>query len=200
IMLALGDGVPRVRNLAQSIRVYIDHQTDVVTRRTRYRLRKAEERAHILEGLLIALKNLDAVIKLIRQSQDADEARAQLMKRFKLTEIQANAILDMQLRRLAALERQKIEEEHKELTAKIKEYKAILADPGRVRTIVKDELTAIKEKFADKRRTEIKADEADINVEDLIADDEVVLTVTRSGYIKRVPANVYRVQGRGGKG
>jgi len=201
IMLALVDGVqPRVLNLAQALKVYVDHQTDVVTRRTRFRLRKAEERAHILEGLLIALRNLDAVIKLIRQSNDADEARQGLMKRFKLTEIQANAILDMQLRRLAALERKKIEDEHKELTAKIKEYKAILADPNKVRTIVKDELTEIKKKYADPRRTEIKADEADINVEDLIADDEVVLTVTRSGYIKRVPANVYRTQGRGGKG
>ena len=199
-MLALVDGVPRVLNLAQAINVYIDHQVDVVTRRTQYRLRKAEERAHILEGLLIALKNLDAVIKLIRGSKDAEEARSGLMKKFKLTEVQATAILDMQLRRLAALERQKIEDEHKELTAKIKEYKAILADPKKVRKIVKDELVAIKEKFASPRRTDIRADEADINVEDLIADDEVVLTVTRSGYIKRVPANVYRTQGRGGKG
>ena len=200
ILLALVDGVPRVLNLAQAIKVYIDHQTDVVTRRTRFRLRKAEERAHVLEGLLIALKNLDAVIKLIRASKTADDARAGLMKRFKLTEIQANAILDMQLRRLAALERQKIEDEHKELLAKIKEYKAILADPKKVLRIIKDELAEIRKKYADPRRTEIRPDEADINVEDLIADDEVVLTVTRSGYIKRVPANVYRTQGRGGKG
>ena len=200
IMLALVDGVPRVLNLAQALQVYIDHQVDVVTRRTRFRLRKAEERAHVLEGLLVALKNLDAVIKLIRASKTADDARAGLMKKYKLTEIQANAILDMQLRRLAALERQKIEDEHKELTAKIKEYKAILADPKKVRKIVKDELEEIRKKFANPRRTEIRPDEADINVEDLIADDEVMLTVTRSGYIKRVPANVYRTQGRGGKG
>ncbi|MGH2792838.1 MAG: DNA gyrase/topoisomerase IV subunit A, partial [Actinomycetota bacterium] len=139
-MLALVDGVPRVLNLAHAVKVYIEHQVDVVTRRTQYRLRKAEERAHILEGLLVALKNLDAVIKLIRASKTADDARAGLMKKYKLTEIQANAILDMQLRRLAALERQKIEDEHKELMVKIKEYKAILADPKKVLKIVKDEL------------------------------------------------------------
>ena len=201
IMLALVDGVqPRVLNLAQAIKVYIDHQVDVVTRRTRFRLRKAEERAHVLEGLLVALKNLDAVIKLIRQSKTADDARTELMKKYKLTEIQANAILDMMLRRLAALERQKIEDEHKELVAKIKEYKAILADPKKVLKIVKDELAEIKKKFADPRRTEIRADEAEINVEDLIADDEVVVTISRSGYVKRVPVTTYRTQGRGGKG
>jgi DNA gyrase subunit A len=201
IMLALVDGVqPRVLNLAQAIKVYIDHQVDVVTRRTRYRLRKAEERAHVLEGLLVALKNLDAVIKLIRQSKTADEARDGLMKKYKLTEIQATAILDMMLRRLAALERQKIEDEHEELMAKIKEYKAILADPKKVLKIVKDELAEIRKKFADPRRTEIRADEADINVEDLIADDEVVVTISRSGYVKRVPVTTYRTQGRGGKG
>ena len=201
IMLALVDGVqPRVLNLAQAIKVYIDHQVEVVTRRTQYRLRKAEERAHVLEGLLVALKNLDAVIKLIRQSKTADDARRELMKKYKLTEIQANAILDMMLRRLAALERQKIEDEHKELVAKIKEYKAILADPKKVLKIVKEELAEIKKKYADPRRTEIRADEADINVEDLIADDEVIVTISRSGYVKRVPATTYRTQGRGGKG
>ncbi len=201
IMLALVDGVqPRVLNLAQAIKVYIDHQVDVVTRRTRFRLRKAEERAHVLEGLLVALKNLDAVIKLIRQSKTADEARDALMKRYKLSEIQANAILDMMLRRLAALERQKIEDEHKELVAKIKEYKSILADAEKVRKIVKDELAEIRKKFADPRRTEIRADEAEINVEDLIADDDVVVTISRSGYVKRVPVTTYRTQGRGGKG
>ncbi|MFY9588776.1 MAG: DNA gyrase subunit A [Actinomycetota bacterium] len=201
IMLALVDGVqPRVLNLGQAITVYIDHQVEVVTRRTQYRLKKAEERAHVLEGLLVALKNLDAVIKLIRQSKTADDARQELMKKYKLTEIQANAILDMMLRRLAALERQKIEDEHKELVATIKEYKAILADSKKVLKIVKDELVEIRKKFADPRRTEIRADEADINVEDLIADDEVVVTISRSGYVKRVPATTYRTQGRGGKG
>ncbi len=201
IMLALVDGVqPRVLNLAQAIKVYIDHQVEVVTRRTRFRLRKAEERAHVLEGLLVALKNLDAVIKLIRQSKTADDARQELMKKYKLTEIQANAILDMMLRRLAALERQKIEDEHKELVAKIKEYKVILADPKKVLKIVKEELAEIKKRYADPRRTEIRADEAEINVEDLIADDEVVVTISRSGYVKRVPVTTYRTQGRGGKG
>jgi DNA gyrase subunit A len=200
IMLALVDGVPRVLNLAEAIRVYIEHQVDVVTRRTRFRLRKAEERVHVLEGLLVALKHLDAVIKLIRGSRSAEEARDALMRRYRLTEIQATAILDMQLRRLAALERQKIEEEHAELTAKIKEYRAILADPKKVRAIVKEELLEIKRKHADPRRTEIRAEEAAIDVEDLIPDEEVVLTVTRSGYVKRVPASVYRTQGRGGRG
>ncbi|MGH2727060.1 MAG: DNA gyrase C-terminal beta-propeller domain-containing protein, partial [Actinomycetota bacterium] len=140
------------------------------------------------------------MINLIRNAASADEARTGLMMQFALTEIQANAILDMQLRRLAALERQKIQDEYDELSAQIKEYKAILADPKRVLAIIKDELAGIKDRFADKRRTEIQADAGEIDIEDLIADDEVVLTVTRSGYIKRVPANVYRTQGRGGKG
>jgi DNA gyrase subunit A len=200
IMLALLDGVPRTLSLPQVLKAYIDHQVDVVTRRTQFRLRKAEERAHVLEGLLVALKHIDAIIKLIRESPDADKAREALMKRYKLTEIQANAILDMQLRRLAALERKKITDEHAELQKAIKEYKAILADPTRVLAIIKDELGQIKEKFGDKRRTELKADEGEIDIEDLIADEDVVVTLTRSGYIKRVNLNVYRTQGRGGKG
>ena len=200
-MLALVDGLqPRVLNIQQIIGHYIDHQIDVVTRRTRYRLRKAEERAHILEGLLIALNNLDAVINLIRNSASAEEAREGLMAQFRLTEVQATAILDMMLRRLAALERQKIQDEHDELQAQIKEFKAILADPKRVLALIKSELLEIKEKFAEPRRTEIQVDSGDIDIEDLIADDDVVVTITRSGYIKRVPANVYRTQGRGGKG
>ncbi len=198
--LALVDGVPRTLSLPQVLAPYIAHQIDVVTRRTRFRLRKAEERAHILEGLLVALQNLDAVIALIRASANADQARTALMERFSLSEIQANAILDMQLRRLAALERQKIEEEHAELSAKIAEYKAILADPMRIRGIIKDELGEIRSRHADKRRTQIGSDEGDIDVEDLIADDDVVVTITRSGYIKRVLSNVFRTQGRGGKG
>jgi DNA gyrase subunit A len=200
-MLALVDGVqPRVLSLPDVLKSYIGHQIQVIRRRTQFRLRKAEERSHILEGLLVALNNIDAIIKLIRESADAEAAREALMKRYKLTEIQANAILDMMLRRLAALERQKIEEEHAELQRAIKEYKAILADPTKVLTIIKTELGEIREKFADKRRTLVQADEGEIDVEDLIADEDVVVTLTRSGYIKRVNSNVYRTQGRGGKG
>jgi DNA gyrase subunit A len=200
-MLALVDGLqPRVLNIQQILGHYIDHQIEVVTNRTKYRLRKAEERAHILEGLLIALNNLDAVIALIRNSASVEEAREGLMAQFHLTEIQANAILDMQLRRLAALERQKIQDEYDELQAQIKGFKAILADPKKVLALIKEELSEIKEKFAEPRRTEIQVDSGDIDIEDLIADDDVVVTITRSGYIKRVPSNVYRTQGRGGKG
>jgi DNA gyrase subunit A len=199
--LALVDGVqPRTLTLPQVLKNYVDHQVVVVERRTRYRLRKAEERAHILSGLLIALSNLDEVIRIIRGSDSVDEARTALMSRFALDEIQANAILDMQLRRLAALERKKIEDEHAELMRKIAEYKAILEDPAKVRAIIKEELAEIKSKFADKRRTQIAADEGEIDVEDLIADDDVILTISRSGYIKRVPSSTFRTQGRGGKG
>ncbi|HYH27205.1 MAG TPA: DNA topoisomerase (ATP-hydrolyzing), partial [Actinomycetota bacterium] len=159
INLALVEGVPRVLDLADTIRYYIDHQQIVVTRRTRYELRKAEERDHIVEGLLIALSNLDAVIKIIRESADPDEARTKLMRRFKLSEIQANHILDMPLRRLTRLEREKLEEEHRELQATIKRLKALLKDPKKILGVVKDELLDIKERFGDERRTQIKADE-----------------------------------------
>ncbi|MGH2829483.1 MAG: DNA gyrase subunit A [Actinomycetota bacterium] len=199
-MLALADGVPRTLPLAEVLKHYIAHQVEVVERRTRFRLRKAEERSHVLEGLLIAINNLDAVIKLIRESADADAARAGLMERFELTEVQANAILDMQLRRLAALERQKIIDEHAELQRSIADYRDILARPERVREIIKTEMTEIRDKFGNDRRTRIQADEGEIDVEDLIADEDVVVTLTRSGYIKRVNLNVYRTQGRGGKG
>ncbi|MFA5890620.1 MAG: DNA gyrase subunit A [Actinomycetota bacterium] len=198
--LALVDGVPKVLNLQQVLGHYLDHQIQVVTRRTQYRLRKAEERAHILEGLLVALNNLDDVINLIRNSASADDARAGLMTRFSLSEIQANAILDMQLRRLAALERQKIQDEYDALMAQIAEYKAILADPQRILAIIKEELLDIRKRFADKRRTEIHADAGEIDIEDLIPDDDVMITITRTGYVKRVQSNVYRTQGRGGKG
>ncbi|HEX9711826.1 MAG TPA: DNA gyrase subunit A [Actinomycetota bacterium] len=199
--LALVDGLmPRVLNVQQALGYYIDHQVDVVTRRTSYRLRKAEERAHVLAGLLTALNNLDAVITLIRNAASADEAREGLIAQFGLSEIQATAILDMQLRRLAALERQKIQDEYDDLQGKIAEYKAILADPKRVLAIIKDELGEIRKKYASPRRSVIVPDEGEIDIEDLIADEDVVITITRSGYIKRVPANVYRTQGRGGKG
>jgi DNA gyrase subunit A len=199
-MLALVDGVPQTLTLAELLGHYFDHQVDVVTRRTKFRLRKAEERMHVLQGLLIALRNLDAVIKLIRESKSADDARDKLMKRYKLTEIQANAILDMQLRRLAALERQKIKEEADQLATTIKELQSILKSPVKLRKIIKDELLEIRKKFADPRRTQVTAAEAEFDIEDLIPDEDVIITITRSGYIKRVKSSTYRTQGRGGKG
>jgi len=200
IMLALVDGVPRVLNIADMLSHYVTHQISVVVRRTRYELRKAQERAHILEGLLIALDHLDEVINLIRNAPSADQARTQLMERYSLSEIQATAILDMQLRRLAALERRKIQDEYAELQAKIAELKAILDDPSKVRGIVKDELLDLKRRFGDARRTEIRPDEGELSIEDLIAAEPVVVTVTRTGYVKRVPLTDYRSQGRGGRG
>jgi DNA gyrase subunit A len=199
-MLALVDGVPRTLPLQDILRHYIDHQVEVVGRRTKFRLRKAQERMHILEGLLVALDHLDAVIKLIRESKSADDARTKLMSRYKLSEVQANAILDMQLRRLAALERQKIKDEAAELTKAIKDLKSILSSPAKLRKIIKDELAAVKEKFANPRRTQIVAEEGAFNIEDLIADEDVMVSITRSGYIKRVKASVYKLQGRGGRG
>ena len=200
INLALVDGVPRTLNLAETIGFYIEHQVEVVTRRSRYELRRAEERDHIVQGLLIALQNLDAVIKIIRGSADADEARAKLMTRFKLSEIQANHILDMPLRRLTRLEREKLEEEHRELLATIKRLKALLKDPRKIRGVIKDELAEIKRKYADARRTEIRADEGEIDLEDLVTEQDVVITVSRAGYVKRLPVETYRRQGRGGRG
>ena len=199
-MLMLVGGVPQTLPLADILRHYVDYQVEVITRRTRFRLRKAEERMHILEGYLIALKNLDAVIKLIRESKSADDARGKLMTRYKLSEIQANAILDMMLRRLAQLERQKVKEEADELAKTIKDLKGTLKSPARVRKIIKEELLKVKEKFANPRRTQITADEAAFDIEDLIPDEEVIITNTRSGYIKRVKAATYKTQGRGGRG
>jgi DNA gyrase subunit A len=200
INLALVDGVPRTLNLAETIQYYIAHQVEVVTRRTRYELRKAEERDHIVEGLLIALANLDAVIKIIRGSADSDEARTKLMRRFKLSEIQANHILDMPLRRLTRLEREKLDDEHRELQAAIRRKKALLRDPKKIRELIKEELKEIRDRFADERRTEIRADEGEIDLEDLITDQHVVITVSRAGYVKRLPTETYRRQGRGGRG
>jgi DNA gyrase subunit A len=200
INLALVDGVPRTLNLAETIQHYIVHQVEVVTRRTRYELRKAEERDHIVEGLLVALANLDAVIKIIRGSADADEARTKLMSRFKLSEIQANHILDMPLRRLTRLEREKLEEEHRELQATIKRLKALLKDPKKIRGVIKDELKEIREKYGDARRTEIRAEEGEIDLESLVTEQDVVVTASRAGYVKRSPVETYRRQGRGGRG
>jgi DNA gyrase subunit A len=200
IMLALVDGVPRVLNLAEMIGYYVDHQVDVVTRRTRYQLRRAEERYHIVQGLLIALRHLDAVIRIIRGSRDADEARGKLMKQFKLSEIQANHILDMPLRRLTRLAREELEQEHKDLLAWIRYLKGLLRDPRKIRGVIKDELLEIKKRYADARRTQLKADEGELDVEDLIAEQDVVITVSRAGYVKRQPVENFRRQGRGGRG
>ena len=200
IMLALVDGIPRTLNLAEAIGYYVDHQVDVVTRRARFDLRKAEERDHIVLGLLIALDHLDEVIKIIRASQDAERARSKLMSTFKLSEIQANHILDMPLRRLTKLARTELEQEHKELLGRIRYLKALLKDPKKIRGVVKEELLEIKKKHADPRRTQIRADEGSFDIEDLIAEEDVVITVSRAGYVKRVPIDTFRRQGRGGKG
>jgi DNA gyrase subunit A len=200
IMLALVDGVPRTLNLAELVGYYVDHQIDVVTRRTRYELRRAEERDHIVQGLLVALSHLDEVIKIIRGSRDAEEARGKLMKKFGLSEIQANHILDMPLRRLTRLAREELEQEHKDLLAKIKHLKALLKDPKKIRAVIKEELADIKARFADGRRTQLRAEEGELAVEDLVAEEDVVITVSRAGYVKRQPIDAFRRQGRGGKG
>ena len=199
-LLALVDGVPRTLTLDQALRHYVDHQIDVITRRTRYRLRKAEERAHVLEGLLVALDHIDEVIELIRRSPSADEAKSGLMTRFELSEVQAQAILDMQLRRLAALERQRIQDEYDELQTLIAELRAILDDPARIRAVIREELTEIRSRYADERRSRIVPDEGAMTVEDLIPEEDVVLTLTRAGYIKRSPIDAFRTQRRGGRG
>ncbi|MCM3887032.1 DNA gyrase subunit A [Frankia sp. R82] len=199
-MLAIVDGVPRTLRLDQMIRYYVEHQVDVIVRRTRYQLRKARERLHVLDGLLIALDHLDEVISLIRNAESAEAARGQLMERFTLSEIQATAILDMQLRRLAALERQRIIDEAAELRARISELEAILASPARQREIIGEELAEVVEKFGDERRTRLVPFEGDMSIEDLIAREDVVVTVTRGGYAKRTKTDLYRSQRRGGKG
>jgi len=200
INLALVDEVPRTLGLKDTIQHYIDHQVDVIERRTRYRLRKAEERAHVLEGLIVALDDLDGVIDLIRNAPSADEALGQLQARYELSEIQARAILDMQLRRLAALERQRILDEYEELTARIADLRDILAKPERVRQIIVDELAEVRQRFADARRTRVVPGEGDLAMEDLIAREDVVVTLTRAGYVKRVRMAEYRPQRRGGRG
>ncbi|MCI6158797.1 MAG: DNA gyrase subunit A [Selenomonadaceae bacterium] len=200
IMLALVDGRPKILNLKEVLHYYILHQEDVITRRTKYELRKAEARAHILEGLTIALDHLDAVITTIRESRTADIARTALMEGFKLSEKQAQAILDLRLQRLTGLEREKIEEEYQEVLKSIEEYKAILADETRILGIIKDELTQVKEKYGDDRRTRITIDMSDMSAEDLIAEEDVVITLTHNDYIKRMPLDTYRRQNRGGKG
>ena len=198
--IALVNGRPRVLNLKDLIEEFIKFRLDVIVRRTQFELRKAEERAHILEGLLIALDHLDEVIKLIRASNDAEEARNGLMSTFGLSELQARAILAMRLQQLTGLERDKVRAEYDDLQRRIAELKAILADEGLRRSIIKSELTEIVERFDDKRRTAIEPNEADISIEDLIENEEVVITISHAGYIKRTPISEYRAQGRGGRG
>jgi DNA gyrase subunit A len=199
-MLALVDGVPRTLRLDQVVRHYVKHQVEVIVRRTRFRLRKAEERAHILRGLVKALDMLDEVIALIRRSPTVDEARTGLIGLLEIDEIQATAILDMQLRRLAALERQKIIDELAKIELEIADLKDILDKPERQRQIIRDELTEIVDKFGDERRTQIIPFDGDVSVEDLIAVEDVVVTITRTGYAKRTKTDLYRSQKRGGKG
>ena len=200
IMLALVDGVPRTLNLAEMIGYYVDHQVDVVTRRTRFLLRKAEDRDHIVLGLLIALDHLDEVISIIRGSQDAEAARKRLMTKFKLSEIQANHILDMPLRRLTKLAKTELQDEHKKLLEDIKYFNSLLKDPKLLRGVIKEEILEIRKKHADARRTKIMADEGDLDIEDLIAEEDVIITVSRAGYVKRLPVDAFKRQLRGGKG
>jgi DNA gyrase subunit A len=199
-MLALVDGVPRTLSLAEMIEAYVTHQIEVVTRRTNYRLRKAEERSHILEGLITALDHIDDIVALIRASTDAASARRELVSRYSLSETQAQHILDMPLRRLTSLEQDKIREEHAELQRTIAELEAILSDPARVRTLVAAELKGIRDRYGDERRTRLVADEGEFDIEDLIADEDLVVSVSRDRYVKSVPLTTYRRQGRGGRG
>ena len=198
IMLALVDGRPKILNLYEMLDCYLAHQNEVVTRRTKFDLKKAQERAHILEGYLIALDNIDEVIRIIRSSYN--NAKARLMERFSLSDVQAQAILDMRLARLQGLEREKIETEYKEIEERIAWYNKILSDEKVLMGVIKDELLEIKEKFGDERRTEIIPDEGEINEEDLIQEQQVAITLTHLGYIKRVAMNTYKTQKRGGKG
>ncbi|HET9123315.1 MAG TPA: DNA gyrase subunit A, partial [Solirubrobacteraceae bacterium] len=199
-MVALVDGVPRTLSLREVIGHYVDHQRNVIVRRTKYELRRAEDRAHVLEGLLIALENIDEVIALIRGSRDTEAARTGLVERFELTVVQAQAILQLTLSRLTALESDKIRQEHADLLERIKELREILGDEARVLQVVKDELTEVREAYGDERRTEITYAEGEIDIEDLIADQQMVISITHSGYIKSLPLSTYRQQRRGGVG
>jgi DNA gyrase subunit A len=200
INLAIVNGQPKVLSLLELLRSFIEHRVDVVRRRTQYELRQAEARAHILEGLQKALDHIDAIIKLIRASKNAGEARQELVANFEFSEIQAKAILEMQLQRLTSLERQKIEDELKELRLRIAELNEILASDTKLREVIIQELRDVQKKHGDARRTQIIEEEAEIRLEDLIAEEDAVITVTHSGYLKRTPQSVYRQQGRGGKG
>jgi len=200
IMLALVKGVPKVLNLKEMLEHFLEHRMDVLIRRTKFELDAAEKRAHILEGYIIALDNIDAVIQTIKKSKDVETARQNLMKKFKLSEIQAKAILDMRLQRLTGLERQKIEDEYKEVIKLIEKLKGILKSEEQRKIIITNELLELRKKYADARRTEIVYDYEDFSLEDIIAEEDVVVTITHSGFIKRFPVSGYRKQGRGGKG
>jgi DNA gyrase subunit A len=200
-LVALVDGVPKTLSYRSVLKHYVDHQFEVVTRRTRYELARAQARAHILEGLLIALSNLDEVVATIRKSRSVETARNNLMKTFKLSERQAQAILDLRLQRLTALERQKVEREHRDLTEKIEYLESVLADDGKVYGIIKEELLEVRAAYADERRTTVTVDESvDFEIEDLIAEEEMVISISNGGYLKSVPVNTFRKQGRGGVG
>jgi len=200
IMLAINDGQPQVMNLKELIQCFTDHRLVVITRRSKFELEKAEARAHILEGLKIALDNLDAVVKTIRQAKNRDEARSALMTRFTLSEVQANAILDMRLYQLTGLEREKIDAEYLELIKFISYLKDLLSSPSKLYDVIKDELLDIKTRYASMRRTDIVPDEGEMNMEDLVADRGCIITISYTGYIKRVPIDTYKAQRRGGKG
>ncbi len=200
INLALVDDEPQVLNLKETLQHFIDHRIDVITRRTKYKLDKAQDRAHILEGLLTALDNLDKVISIIRSSEEQSKAKDRLMSEFLLSEDQAQAILDMRLRRLTGMERDKLQTEYEELQEDIKEYKDILGDEERIKGIIKDELDEMADKYGDERRTEINKDAEDLETEDLIPEEDLVITLTQRGYIKRTPVETYRKQRRGGVG
>ena len=200
IMLALVNNQPKVMNILQMLKYYLMHQEEVVTRRTQYELNKAEKRAHILEGLLIALDNIDEVIRIIRNSKTVQIAKSELMERFKLTDVQAQAIVDMRLRALTGLEREKLEAEYQELMKQIERLKAILADRKLLLKVIREEIIVIRDKYGDERRTSIGFDEFDISMEDLIPKEDVVITMTKLGYIKRMSNDTFKAQNRGGKG
>jgi DNA gyrase subunit A len=200
IMLALVNNKPKVLNMKEMLHHYVEHRKIVIVRRTKFELAKAEARAHILEGLKIALDHLDAIIKTIKESKDVDIARTNLMSRFKLSKIQAQAILDMKLQQLTGLERKKIEDEYLEVIKTIERLKSILADPKKVLGIIKEELLQLKEKYGDERRTRIVAQAVELDIEDLIQEEDVVVTLSHAGYIKRLPVSTYRAQRRGGRG
>ena len=200
IMLALVNNEPKVLNLSQMLHYYLEHQKDVVTRRTKYELNKAEERAHILEGLLKALDNIDEVIKIIRGSENVAAAKASLMEQFGLSDVQAQAIVDMRLRALTGLEREKLENEYRELEARIAELKAILADENKLLGVIREEILIIAEKYGDDRRTSIGYDIYDMSAEDLIPDEDAIVAMTNLGYIKRMSSDNFKSQNRGGKG
>jgi DNA gyrase subunit A len=199
-MLALVKGVPKVLTLKDILKHYVAHRNEVVVRRTKFELDAAEKRAHILEGYIIALDNIDEVIQVIKKSKDTETAQTNLMKRFKLSDVQAKAILEMRLQRLTGLEREKIEAEYRELIKLIEKLKSILASKKLQMQIIADELTEVKNKYSSKRRTEVIFDTKDFTIEDMIAEEDVVVTISHNGFIKRFPVSGYRRQGRGGKG